>query len=191
MKRLREFLLMDDHVCPWWLAYTFDNPLRRILHPPEKILSGLVLPGMTALDIGCGMGHFTLGMARMAGGNGRVIALDLQARMLERVRRRAERDGLSGRITVHRGEAGSLDARGAVDFCLAFWMVHEVPDQDAFFRAVHALLKPDGRFLVVEPKIHTSAADLERSLRRASGAGLSVIARPAIRMSRTALLSPK
>jgi hypothetical protein len=33
------------HVCPWWLAYTFDNPLRRLLHNPEKLLAGLVEEG--------------------------------------------------------------------------------------------------------------------------------------------------
>jgi ubiquinone/menaquinone biosynthesis C-methylase UbiE len=189
VKRLRELLLMDAHVCPWWLAYTFDNPLRRILHPPERILAGRVLPGMTVLDIGCGMGHFTLGMARMVGETGRVIGLDLQAEMLGRVRRRAESQRLSGRITLHHGEVGSLDARGAVDFALAFWMVHEVPDQEAFFKTVKDLLKPDGCFLVAEPKIHTSAADLEGSIGTASHAGFNLIGRPSIAMSRTALLA--
>lgn len=103
MKRLRTLLSMDDHVCPWWLAYTFDNPLRRILHPPEKVLSGLVSQGQTVLDIGCGMGHFSIGMARMVGESGRVIALDLQDQMLDRVRRRAEKQRLSDRLILHKG----------------------------------------------------------------------------------------
>ena len=188
MKRLRDFMLMDDHVCPWWLAYSFDNPLRRILHPPEKVLAGLLDPGMTVLDIGCGMGHFTLGMARMVGPGGRVIALDLQDQMLTRVRSKAERQGLAGRITLHKGEVAGLEMKGMVDFALAFWMVHEVPDQLAFFKAVKGLLKPDGRFLVAEPKIHTTQADVERSLEIAFQADLEVCSSPGILMSRTALL---
>jgi len=187
MKRLRELLLMDDHVCPWWLAYTFDNPIRRILHPPEKVLGGLVHQGFTALDIGCGMGHFTMGMARMVGDQGRVIAVDIQEEMLERVKRRAAHQGLTERILLHKGYVECLEMKGQVDFALAFWMVHEVPDQLAFFKAVKDLLKPDGRFLVAEPKIHTSEADIKRSLKIASQAGLAVCDIPGIFMSRTAL----
>jgi len=190
MKLLRTLLLRDDHVCPWWLAYTFDNPLRRILHPPEKVLSGLVSQGQTVLDIGCGMGHFSLGMARMVGEHGRVIALDLQDQMLDRVRRRAEKQRLSDRLILHKGEVAGLDMRGEVDFALAFWMVHEVPDQHAFFQSVKGLLKPNGRLLVAEPKIHTSKADLIRSLKIAADAGLKVNANPDISFSRTALLTP-
>ncbi len=189
MKRLRELLLMDDHVCPWWLAYTFDNPIRRILHPPDKVLGGLVHQGCTALDIGCGMGHFTMGMAKMVGDQGRVIAVDIQEQMLERVKRRAGHQGLTERVILHKGYVESLEMKGQVDFALAFWMVHEVPDQPAFFKAVKNLLKPDGRFLVAEPKIHTSEADLGRSLKIASQAGLAVCANPGISMSRTALLT--
>jgi ubiquinone/menaquinone biosynthesis C-methylase UbiE len=191
LKRLRELLFMDDHVCPWWLAYTFDNPIRRILHPPEKVLGGLLHQGCTALDIGCGMGHFTLGMAKMVGDHGRVIALDIQDQMLERVRRRAFHQGLTARIILHKGYVECLEMKGQVDFALAFWVVHEVPDQQSFFNAVKGLLKPDGRFLVAEPRIHTSQAGLERSLKIAAQAGLTLCANPAISMSRTALLIHK
>ena len=53
------------HICPWWLTYTFDNPLRRLIHNPRKMLSGLVRPGMTAADLGCGMGYFTAALAEL------------------------------------------------------------------------------------------------------------------------------
>jgi ubiquinone/menaquinone biosynthesis C-methylase UbiE len=129
-------------------------------------------------------------MARMVGERGRVIALDLQDQMLDRVRRRAEKQRLSDRLILHKGEVAGLDMRGEVDFALAFWMVHEVPDQHAFFQSVKGLLKPDGRLLMAEPKIHTSEADLIRSLKIAESAGLNVCAKPDISFSRTALLAP-
>jgi len=69
-------------VCPWWVAYLFDNPLRRRIHPPEEILSTYVKKGMTVLDFGCGFGHFALGMAGLVGESGTVIAADIQAKML-------------------------------------------------------------------------------------------------------------
>ena len=45
------------HVCPWWAAwFTINNPLRRLAHNPQRILSPYLKPGMTVLDVGCGMG---------------------------------------------------------------------------------------------------------------------------------------
>ena len=39
-------LLTGEHVCPWWLAYTFDNPLRRLVHNPEKMLGKYIKEGV-------------------------------------------------------------------------------------------------------------------------------------------------
>jgi hypothetical protein len=47
---------MRTHVCPWWLAYSFDNRLRRHLHDPERLLAPFVQRGMTTLDVGCAWG---------------------------------------------------------------------------------------------------------------------------------------
>jgi len=69
-------------VCPWWLLPTFDNPLRRLIQNPQRILEGLVQVGQRAADLGCGMGYFSLPMARLAGETGRVYAVDLQPEML-------------------------------------------------------------------------------------------------------------
>ena len=53
-----EGFYMGDHICPWWFAYTFDNPFRRFFHNPEKMLDSYVSKGMTVLDVGGGMGFF-------------------------------------------------------------------------------------------------------------------------------------
>jgi hypothetical protein len=44
----------DTFVCPWWLIQGLDNPLRRLFHKPDRILSAFVRPGDRCLDIGCG-----------------------------------------------------------------------------------------------------------------------------------------
>ena len=178
---------MGEHVCPWWLTYTFDNPLRRLLHPPERVLGAWVRPGMTVLDVGCGFGHFSLGMARLVGLDGRVIAADLQEQSLAIVRRRARRAGLLDRITTHRCGEDSCGAPGPVDFALAFWMLHETPSAEAFCRQIAGALSPGGRFLVAEPAFHVGEADFEAELRAAACAGLQLLERPQVRMSRAAL----
>lgn len=170
------------------MTYTFDNPLRRILHPPEKVLGSWVRPGMTVLDIGCGIGHFSLGMARLVGPRGRVIAADLQEKSLAAVERRARRAGLADRITSHRCGEGACGVAGPVDFVLAFWMLHETPSVEDFCREIADLLAPGGRFLVAEPRFHLAEPAFEQELAAAARAGLRVIERPRIRASRAALL---
>jgi ubiquinone/menaquinone biosynthesis C-methylase UbiE len=178
----------NNRVCPWWLCYSFDNPLRRIFHKPELLLAPYVKPGMIAGDIGCGMGYFTLGLAKLAGPGGRVIAIDLQQRMLDALERRVRRAGLADRIVLHRCRPESLGVEGPVDFALAFWMAHEVPDKPRFFREIFALLKTGGRLLLVEPKYHVTLGSLERTLAVCREAGFRALEEPSIALSRAVLM---
>src|ERR1022692_3696772 len=56
---------------------------------PAKILAPYVCEGMTVLEPGPGMGFFTLELARRVGASGRVVAVDIQPRMLDRLKRPA------------------------------------------------------------------------------------------------------
>lgn len=174
--------------CPPWLCFTFDNPLRRLFHNPERILAPYVRQGDTVLDIGPGMGYFTISLARLAGPGGRVIAADLQPEMLEGIGRRARKAGLEDRIILHRVEPEGLGLTTPLDFCLAFWMVHEVPDQGRLFGEITALLKPGGKILVVEPRLHVRGRDFLATLETARQAGLTLIGRPGVALSQAVLL---
>jgi ubiquinone/menaquinone biosynthesis C-methylase UbiE len=176
------------HVCPWWLCFTFDNPLRRLIHDPEAILSPYVRPGDRVIDVGAGMGYFSLPLARLAGGAGQVTAIDLQPQMLSALVKRAGRSGIAKRITTHLATPDSLGRLAPADFILAFWMVHEVPDQPAFFTEILQMLKPTGRFLLVEPKLHVSGKNFQQTLETAREAGFSLQESPKIRWSHSALL---
>lgn len=185
---LRERMrFLGPHTCPWWLGYTFDNPLRRRIHNPATILGHLVHPGDTVVDIGCGLGFFTLALAEMVGAQGTVIAVDLQRQMLERTRRRAERRGLAGRVRFHECVADRLGVAGPVDFVLAFWMVHEVRHPAAFLAEVRAMLRPAGHILIAEPRGHVPAVRFARTVERAREAGFALGASPWVRFSRAVL----
>jgi hypothetical protein len=77
-----------------------------------------------------------------------------------------------------------------VDFILAFWMAQEVPDQQRFFAQLQGVLKSDGRFLLVEPKMHVSRAQFETAITMAQKAGFRLTDRPDIPLSLAALLVP-
>jgi ubiquinone/menaquinone biosynthesis C-methylase UbiE len=188
MKPFDKIHFLDRELCPWWFAYTFDNPVRRMLHKPGKVLGAYVREGMTAVDIGCGMGHFSLGMAKLVGGNGRVIAVDLQQKMLDRVKRRAVRGGVDDRISLRLCKPGDIGISGQVDFVLTFWMVHEVHDAKVMFGQIHATLKDGGRWLLAEPRLHTSLDRFEKIVSEAVECRFSVVERPAVTMSYVAVL---
>ena len=168
---------MAGRVCPIWVGYLLLNPLRKLFENPDKILAPFVDEGMTVLEPGCGMGFFTLSLAQMVGPTGRVVALDVQAKMLSVLRRRAEKAGILNRIELRLVESDGLDLNdlaGAVDLVAALHMVHEVPDQALFFTEVREALKPDGKLLVIEPKGHVSQTQFEQTVVTAEKVGFKV-----------------
>jgi ubiquinone/menaquinone biosynthesis C-methylase UbiE len=176
-------------VCPWWLAPSLDNLLRRLAQNPDRLLSGLVSEGQAVLDIGCGPGYFTIPLAHRVGERGQVVAIDLQEEMLEIVRRKAIREGLSDRIKLHNAEPGALGVSGRFDFALAFWMLHEVPDQGALLSQVRSLLKPGGSLLIVEPRLHVSAPAFQKTVVIALQAGFTPVRQVKVSLSRAVLFS--
>ncbi len=179
---------MPPHACPPWLAGVLGHPLRRWLHDPEAILRPFVRPGATVADVGCGPGFFTIAMARLVGDRGRVIAADLEPRMLERTKAAAERAGVAGRVTLHRCGEDSLGLPEGLDFVLAFWMVHEVRGRERFLAEVRRALRPGAGALVAEPPLHVSAANFGRTVGLARDTGYAVEPGPRIRFSRTVML---
>ena len=177
-----------EHVCPWQHVGLLDNFLRPLIHNTRKLFGPYVQPGMTVMDVGCGRGFASLGLARLVGEDGMVISADLQPEMLEMVKERATEAGLSDRIRLHRCETDRIGVQEELDFILAFWMFHEAPDGKSFLEEVFALLKPGGRFLIIEPNMHVNRRDFERTLHEAQGVGFSVSERPRVLFSRAAVL---
>ncbi len=179
---------MSNHICPWWLAYTFDNPMRKLFHRPEKMLGAYVGEGMTVLDIGCGMGYFSIGMARMVGPGGRVISVDIQDKMLAMLKKRAAKEKVSTVIETRLSGPNAIGVEEKVDFALAFWMVHEVPEKKWFFSELRSALKSGSLLLIAEPVFHVSVRDFRAELDVAESEGFCLEKSPHITFSRAALL---
>ena len=178
----------QQRVCPWWCCFTYDNIFRKILQKPELILKPYIMQGWTVLDVGPGMGYFTIPLAKLVGDSGKVIAADLQQKMLNSIYRRALRAGVQDRIKLHQSTPDSIGISESIDFCLAFWMVHEVPDRTRFLGEISSKLKRDGLLLLVEPKLHVSKENFNNALGIVKSAGLSTADQPKIFLSYSALL---
>ncbi|MBI9110702.1 class I SAM-dependent methyltransferase [Maridesulfovibrio ferrireducens] len=177
------------HVCPWWLTYTFDNFLRRMLDPVDDALSKWVKPGMTVLDFGCGFGHYSIGAAQLVGKGGKVIAVDLQDKMLEIAMERAARAGVDDIISPHKCGPLKIGYTGKVDFVVSGHVLHETPDLEGAFREVFSVLKPGGGFYFTEPRMHVKDEFYRAELATAAKVGFKVTELPSVLLAYRAYLS--
>lgn len=178
-----------SRVCPVELSGSLDNTVRRWLQNPMNIVAPFVKEGMTVLDVGCGPGFFSVELAKLVGAAGKVVAADLQEGMLRQIANKIVGSELERRITCVKCDQNSLNVSDNVDFILAFYMVHEVPDKDSFFRQLTMLLNKDGQILLVEPKLfHVSRTEFEQTIRIAETYGLRAYPGPRVSFSWSALL---
>jgi ubiquinone/menaquinone biosynthesis C-methylase UbiE len=178
----------ENSVCPWWICWVFDNQIRGLLQNPRNIVSPYIKPGDTVIDVGPGMGFFTIPMAEIVGENGRVIAVDIQKKMLDHLMQRVENKGFSGKVSFHLSTPGNETPDVSADFILAFWMVHEVPDKEKFLYGLKNRLKQGGLMLIVEPKMHVTKESFEQTVGIAEKIGFKIKERPDVSLSRAVLL---
>ena len=178
----------STRICPVERAGSLDNRVRRWLQNPRRIVGPYIEEGMVVLDLGCGPGFFSIEMAEMVGESGRVIASDLQEGMLEKLREKIRGTEFEGRIIVHKCGETRIGVSEDVDFVLAFYVVHEVPNQEAFLNEIGSILKPNGRIFIVEPPFRVSKSAFEETIGKAEKAGFTLVERPRAFLSKAAVL---
>jgi trans-aconitate 2-methyltransferase len=149
-----------------WNATSYDRVADPQTRWGAEVLERLPLAGdETVLDAGCGTGRVTeLLLARLP--RGRVVAVDFSAAMLAQARERLAAFG--DRVTYAEADLGRpLPIGEPVDAVLSTATFHWVPDHDALFENLAAVLKPGGwlvaqcggfgniaRFLRVAREVH-------------------------------------
>lgn len=123
----------------WWEALWPD---------PASVFAAIgVKPSMEVIDLCSGDGWFTLRLAKIAR---HVIAIDIDAELLELARHRLTESGVTNCVFVA-GDAYEIAklVSGPVDFVFLANAFHGVPDRPRLARAVRATLKPGGLFAIV------------------------------------------
>jgi len=182
---------INKRVCPAEFAGMLDNSIRRLFQNPRRLMEPYISKGMSVLDLGCGPGFFSIEIARIVSDSGKVIAADLQEGMLEKVNRKIKGTDLEKRIELHKCQVDKIGISEKVDFVLAFWMIHEVPDQYNLFRELESILKPPGKIFIIEPKFHVSDKSFGEMIKIAENSGFEISGRPKVVFSRTVLLTHK
>lgn len=108
-------------------------------------------PGGSALDVAAGSGDLSEGMARQVGSTGRVVVTDINSSMLQRGRARLIDAGLVGNVVYLQADAEKLPLAPRLFDCVAVGFgLRNVTDKTAALAAIHRVLKPGGRVLILE-----------------------------------------
>ncbi len=178
----------EHRICPVERAGSLDSRIRRWVQNPRKILGPYIEEGMAVLDLGCGPGFFSIDIAHMVGKSGHVIAADLQDGMLQKLKNKIRGTELEKRIIFHKCGEHKIGLSKHVDFVVAFYMVHEIPNQEDFFNEIKSILNPNGKVLIVEPSFHVSKAEFEKTIKKALDAGFASAEKPKIFFSKAVIL---
>jgi len=130
-----------------WLT----RPERDATEQPERVLDALKIPeGATVADVGAGVGYFTWRLAKKVGPKGKVIAEDVQQKMLDRMAEDLKRRNLNNVELVLGGVRDPRLPEGAVDLALLVDVYHEFSEPEEMVSHIRKALKPAGRLVLVE-----------------------------------------
>jgi SAM-dependent methyltransferase len=171
----------EPHTCPIWIAYLLASPLRSLFEYPAKMVLPMVKPGHRVLELGPGLGFFTVPVAKAVESGGHVICVDVQAGMLDRLGKRLQARGLKDRVELRRcapDDFGLGHERESCDLALAIHVVHETLSPSTTIGTLAACLKPGGQLLLAEPPGHCSRELWHEELGAAERSGLVRIPHP-------------
>lgn len=117
---------------------------------PSEVMDGLALKsGQRVADIGCGFGYFTFRLAARVGAEGKVYAVDIDQKAIEKVRERKERENLK-QVEAILSESQDPRLPNDLNAVLIVDTYHEFREYDQMMQAVFRALKPGGRLVIID-----------------------------------------
>ncbi len=138
--------------CPSWLAWLVehDNPFAKVHRAASIVVVSGVKPGMTVLDAGCGPGRVTIPLAKTVGSTGRVVALDLQQNMLDRVKLKADAEKITWIEFQNQGLGSGKLPKDHFDKATLITVLGEIPNPSMALAEIYHSLKTGGTITIAE-----------------------------------------
>lgn len=140
---------------PHFLAGLIDNPWRRkYIHPPEEMIHRHCLePGMTVLEVGPGSGTYTLAAGRCVGPDGKVVTMDIEPRIIAKVREVIDMNSAYNIEAIVGNVYGLAYKDGSFDAAYMITVIGEIPEPQKAFAEIYRLLRPGGTLAFSESLI--------------------------------------
>ncbi|MBH00359.1 MAG: SAM-dependent methyltransferase [Solibacterales bacterium] len=146
-RRNRQIAPVMSAVHADWLT----RPERDAEEQPDRLIEALsISEGATVVDLGAGVGYFTWRLAKQVGSRGRVLAVDIQQRMIDLLERNLSEKGIHNVEAILASEDNPGLPVGEVDLVLMVDVYHELQQPEKTIKHVRQSLKPDGRLVLVE-----------------------------------------
>ncbi len=131
----------------------FDDPEREAWQQPDRVIAALDLaPGMTVADLGAGTGYFSSRLCRALGNSGLLFSVETEAKLLEYLRGRAEKEGCANLIPVLASVDNPRLPPASLDLLFIVDTFHHIDSRLEYFRSAASTLKPKGRLAVIDWK---------------------------------------
>ena len=128
-----------------------ERPERASEEQPQLAIDALgIKPGQTVADLGAGSGYYSFRIAPLVGPTGRVLAIDIEPKMLEVIAERAGREHVTNIATVRSSERDPNLAPHSVDLLFMVDVYHELEYPYEVLTKVREALKPGGRVALIE-----------------------------------------
>ncbi len=138
-----------SRVFPWHVSLAIAEPISRLFEPTQKLM-GFIAPyiknGHIVTDLGCGRGYYTLALADLVGHDGKVYAVDLDAKCIQALKKKAHKGGCHN-IEAHASSAADVGfiKDKSVDFVLSNGLLCSMFDhRKSAVNEIKRILKPGG-----------------------------------------------
>ncbi len=157
---------------PQFLVNLIDNPLRRRIQPPETtpIRHG-VEPGMLVLEVGPGNGRYTLSTAERLGDKGQLVTIDIEPKMIQRVKTRAAAAGVANISGVVSDVFQLPFVEGQFDLIYLIAVIGEIPRPDEALVEFKRVLSETGSLVFSELIFDPDYPRAETLIRKTTAAG--------------------
>lgn len=130
-------------------------------HASEVLAEIGVKEGQMVLDFGCGSGTYTIPAAKLVGKKGKVYALDVSSKAMDKMEERAKQEGLSNIIKIDTtGEENIPLKNDTMDIVLLIDVLKDINNREILFKEVYRVLRPSGN-LTVFP-MHMTVEEVEK-----------------------------
>lgn len=168
----------------------FERPGREVFDQRFRIVHEAdIHPGMRIADIGAGTGLFTVLLARAAGPEGRVYAVDTAPSFIAGIEERAAEYRVQNIVPLVNSQSSTDLEPQSIDLAFVCDTYHHFEDPAAMLESIHQSLVPYGRLIIIDflrrPDLSTPwvmghvRADREQVIREVESAGFRLIGEPA------------